>query len=506
MRDALVAGWLLAAALPSQGWAQSEVRVTSAQGSAGIVAALSGASPGTRIVTEAGTYFGPVQVSGINGTSAQPIELLAEGTVILDARGSAQESVPASASSLSISSSSNLLVEGFELTSGRRGIFLSACDSVVLRGNHVHDVNEKGIVVSTSAKTTVSGNRIERIADHSGIASEGTSLELLITDNVVVDTHIHGIVIADTALSPIVRRNIVQRSGVYPSFEGGAGALIENNLLIDIGGQGMTVLSPDAIIRNNVLDEWTWSGILANEETLNLALENNIFRSSAATVVEMPTAARATLDADYNQYVLGSQSFTASESFADWQATGQDLHGFLGPAPFVSDNAQREASAVVYTLRTCAAAVDHGSPALEDADQPPGLGAARSDLGIFGGPGNGWAASEMGSVDAGCPGDAGSDSADAREGSPDVRGPADGSSLSTDGGDAGSEGADVFQDGGTRILYFSEGCGCFATQATSEVLAVGLAALALALATRRRQNVPRRYQSVRTDRPSSPTR
>ncbi|MBI5547948.1 MAG: right-handed parallel beta-helix repeat-containing protein [Deltaproteobacteria bacterium] len=346
--------------------------------------------------------------------------LVAEGRVVLE--------------TLMIERSHFLVIEGFEITGSSRGITLGACDSVVIRRNYIHDITNYGIMNYRSDRTLIEHNRIERSSIEHGIYLSDSGTGVVVSDNFIAHTQINGIHMNGALVSPVVRRNVIFRSGTYPAFEGGAGityiggasdGLITNNLLIDVGGQGMTVLSSGAKIRNNVLDGWTWSGILTSASTTHLELTNNIFVSASASPLGIDASARPSLKADYNFYVLGSQAITGSEPFATWQASGQDMHGQTGASPFAHTNAGREPNAALYALAPQSSAVDTGAPELEDAFLPPGLGERRSDLGIFGGPDNNWTSGSIPELpDGGVPGPADSS----------TPGPIDATSVASDSG------------------------------------------------------------------------
>src|SRR5690349_3865548 len=54
---------------------------------ASIQAALRLATPGTRVLVHAGTYFGNIELDGLRGEPGRPIAIVAEGEVTLDAGG-----------------------------------------------------------------------------------------------------------------------------------------------------------------------------------------------------------------------------------------------------------------------------------------------------------------------------------------------------------------------------------------------------------------------------------
>ena len=177
-------------------------------------------------------------------------------------------------------------------------------------------------------------------------------------------------------------------------INGASGALIRNNLFVDIYGQGLTLAGPGIRVINNVFHDVAWSIILGIQGASNIEFFNNIIIEKNAVPFQIHGGALVSFACDYNYYCMKHQLFYESQGkkmhWKQWRKKEFDSHSVRGNIPFPGKSATSDAMMSDYRLDPASFAVDGGMPELEDAGIPPGRGGIRSDMGVFGGPGNGW--------------------------------------------------------------------------------------------------------------------
>lgn len=384
----------------------TQVIVSPAEGVAGISKALSSATPGTRILVMKGQYFGMIKASNVHGTADMPITVEAKPGVILLAKQVEQQDLPkVQGSVIEIGKSSNLILRGFELAGGNRGITLGNCQSIRIENNIIHDVGNYGVMSYYSNDTVIRHNHIFRSFIEHGVYISGPATGLIVSDNLIEDTHINGLHMNGEIIKPLVERNIFVRIGCFPSKEGGAAitfingaqeGTIRNNLFIDIYGQGIIVSSPKLIINNNIFDGVSWSVLLALPGAANMEFRGNIVREKHTIPFQFADGILATFKANYNWYDMGGQPMFEEDSskrtltHTQWLKEGMDTASYNEPAPFKYERYSQKPIQNNYLLNESSKAIDAGPPDTNDSKRPPGLSGERSDIGIYGGPGNNW--------------------------------------------------------------------------------------------------------------------
>jgi len=238
--------------------------------------ALSRASAGTRVLMHAGTYVGSTWAEGLEGTASQPIAVVGEGEVVLDADGAAEVLHVAEARYLVLEhfTLENASVNGLNIDdggsydtpaehvvlrdltvravgtggnndciklSGVDRFFLidsdiSGCDAGdavdmvgchdgVIAGNRIHDTPGSGGIQAKggSSGTLVHGNRFEDVGGRSINAGGSTDLEFFRPLDAPYE-----------AAALRVVANVFVRSGDTPiAFVGCDGCVFANNTVID---------------------------------------------------------------------------------------------------------------------------------------------------------------------------------------------------------------------------------------------------------------------------------
>jgi hypothetical protein len=279
-------------------------------------AAVQRATPGTRIVLEAGTYPGGVFLEDVNGAPGQPIAIVGAGHVIIDARGVAE--------GLHIAQAQYLVLENLEIFgAGANGLNIDDAGSadtpthhLVLRNLRVRDVGSGGnhdciklsgvddfFVVGSTVARCNAGDMIDQVGCHRGVIAgnrfegspaggiqmKGGSSDTLVHGNVFVD--VSGRVInagGSTGLEffrPLdapheaarltVTANVMLRcgaqSGAAIAYVGCDGCVFANN----------TILEPRRwiliVFRVADLDGYSWFNVGANTAPQTFTLGNNLW-------------------------------------------------------------------------------------------------------------------------------------------------------------------------------------------------------------------------------------
>ena len=365
---------------------------------------ISRVQPGSEIRLLPGIYRGTLRIARAKGISTHPVMVVGTKGTIIDAWNVArQDRGGYGEHGILIQNSSHVILKGIEIQGAERGITIGNAMDISILGCHIHDVRNYGIMNYKSAGTRMAGNRISRSLKEHGIYISGQAQDIQIRENIIADSHINGIHCNGRITSSIIERNQFYRIGTYPSKEGGAAvtmvngasdALIQNNLFVDIYGQGFTVSGAGVKIINNVFHNVAWSVILGIQGVSNLEFINNIVIEGKAVPFQIHGGGLVSFACDYNYYCLKNQPFYESHgekmNWRQWRNKGFDSHSVQGKMPFTTTTNIPKELLFDYLPAPDSIAVDGGMPELKDGRIPPGLGGIRSDLGIFGGPGNGW--------------------------------------------------------------------------------------------------------------------
>lgn len=268
--------------------------------------ALSRASAGTRVLMHAGTYLGSTWAEGLEGTASEPIAVVGEGEVVLDADGAAEVLHVAEARYLVLEhlTLENASVNGLNIDDGGSydtpaehvvlrdltvravgtggnndciklsgvdrffllGSDISGCDAGdavdmvgchdgVIAGNRIHDTPGSGGIQAKggSSGTLVHGNRFEDVGGRSINAGGSTGLEFFRPLDAPYE-----------AAALRVVANVFVRSGDTPiAFVGCDGCVFANNTIVDPQARVARILqetvearfvpSRDGLFVNNVV-------------------------------------------------------------------------------------------------------------------------------------------------------------------------------------------------------------------------------------------------------------
>jgi len=360
--------------------------------------------PGTEIRLSSGIYHGTLRISRAKGISTNPVMVVGRKGTVIDAWDPArQDRGGYGEHGILIESSSHVILKKIEIQGAERGITIGNGMNISVLDCRIHDIRNYGIMNYKSSGSRMVGNHISRSLKEHGIYISGQARDVQIRENIIEDTHINGIHCNGKIVSCVIERNQLYRIGTYPSKEGGAavtmingasGALIRNNLFVDIYGQGLTLAGPGIRVINNVFHDVAWSIILGIQGASNIEFFNNIIIEKNAVPFQIHGGALVSFACDYNYYCMKHQLFYESQGkkmhWKQWRKKEFDSHSVRGNIPFPGKSATSDAMMSDYRLDPASFAVDGGMPELEDAGIPPGRGGIRSDMGVFGGPGNGW--------------------------------------------------------------------------------------------------------------------
>ncbi len=360
--------------------------------------------PGTEIRLSPGIYHGILRISRAKGISTNPVMVLgAKGTVIDGWNPDRQNRDGYGEHGILIQNSAHVILKNIEIQGVERGITIGSAMNISVLDCRIHDIRNYGIMNYKSSGSRMVGNHISRSLKEHGIYISGQASDVQIRENIIEDTHINGIHCNGKIVSCVIERNQLHRIGTYPSKEGGAAvtmvngasdALIRNNLFVHIYGQGLTVAGPGIRVVNNVFHDVAWSIILGLQGASHIEFFNNIVIEKKAVPFQIHGGVLASFTCDYNYYHMKNQFLYESQgkkmSWKQWQKKEFDLHSVRGNTPFTGRSTTSEDMMSDYRLNPSSFAVDGGMPELEDSAIPPGRGGIRSDMGVFGGPGNGW--------------------------------------------------------------------------------------------------------------------
>jgi parallel beta-helix repeat protein len=296
--------------------------------------------PGSTIRLMPGRHALPLQLSELHGSSQAPIHITAEPQAFIDGWQDKAAGKFGHGSGILLEKSSFVVVEGLSISGFERGITIGGCQSVTLKANIITDVSNYGIMSYMSDGTAISENRIERSYLEHGIYVSGAGKQIIITKNIIRDTHINGIHVNGAVAGPVIADNTLERTGSFPSKEGGAALtllggttspVVTNNHLKNIYGQGITVDAPNAVIRGNSFESCAWSSILGLPQSLNLHLAGNVFQDSKVVPLQLSGTIIPSLTAAGDHFATTGPVCQENEShksyhLKDWQGIGKDDH------------------------------------------------------------------------------------------------------------------------------------------------------------------------------------
>lgn len=295
--------------------------------------------PGTTVVLKPGVYQGIATLNGVHGAPGRPVVITAEkGAVIESWKDKAKREITPN-SSLLLQNCSHIEIRKLDISGAARGITVGSCTDVKLLNNNIHDIASYGIMSYASSGTTIENNIVERSSTEHGIYISGNGTNIIITGNTIRDTHINGIHCNGTIVAPVVENNLLERTGAYPTKEGGAGItfvggvtspVARNNTFKSIYGQGITIDAPNGTIDSNRFEGYSWSGVLALRGASNLTIVNNHFLDSSCIPLQLAGSVVSSLKASKNSYsVKGGRVYLDATTdkvmtLEQWKAMGKD--------------------------------------------------------------------------------------------------------------------------------------------------------------------------------------
>ena len=320
---------------------------TESQPFASIDRALQEVVPGTRVLVHAGTY-GPVSADGLAGAAGQPIALVAEGEVVLEARGESAVvrmsdpahvvldgftltgatvhgmniddggsydtpahhvvlrnlTIPAAGSGdnndcIKLSGVDDFWVLGSDVAGCDRGeiIDMVGCHRGVISGNHFHDTVQNGVQAKGgSADTLIHGNVFENVPARAVNAGGSTGLEFFRP----ADAPYEAARIAIIA-NVFVRNGAM--SGAAVAYVGCDGCIAAHN----------TVIEPQTWVAR-ILQESTDARFVPSRD--GVFVNNLIVLSSADLRTELVNVGAGTAP---ETFVFGNNLWYATDQDASWE-------------------------------------------------------------------------------------------------------------------------------------------------------------------------------------------
>ncbi|WP_300156322.1 nitrous oxide reductase family maturation protein NosD [Solidesulfovibrio sp.] len=296
-------------------------------------------APGSVVRLMPGTYGKSLRISELRGTPQAPIRIAAAPGASLEGRGDQGAKSFAHGSGILLEKSSHVVIEGLTISGFQRGVTVGNCQSVTLKGNTIRDVDSYGIMSYRSDGTAIVENRIERCHSEHGIYVSDVAANIVIAKNIIRDTHVNGIHINGAVAGPVITDNQLERTGSFPTKEGGAGLtlvggttapMVARNHFKNIYGQGITLDAPNAVIEANTFESCAWSGVLGLAHGTGLRLSGNDFRNAAVIPLQFSPAVIASMTAAGDRYsstfpVCESPDNKRTYSLKEWQALGKDV-------------------------------------------------------------------------------------------------------------------------------------------------------------------------------------
>jgi len=296
-------------------------------------------APGSTVRLTPGVYAKGLRFSELRGTPQAPIRITAAPGASLEGWQDKGAKTFGSGSGILLEKSSNVVIEGVPIAGFERGITLGGCQSVTVKGNTIHDVSSYGVMSYRSDGTAILENHIERSHAEHGIYISDVATKIVISKNVIRDTHVNGIHINGAVVGPVITDNQLERTGSFPTKEGGAGLtltggtsapVVTGNHFKNIYGQGITLDAPNAVIDNNTFESCAWSAILGLPRGINLRMSGNDFQNASVVPLQFSAAMLASVAASGDRFSNKSAVCEVSDgqrkySLKDWQAMGKDV-------------------------------------------------------------------------------------------------------------------------------------------------------------------------------------
>lgn len=327
---------LLEAAFAAPG---QDVQIRPTDNPSALQARMSSLAPGSTLRLMPGLYAKGLRFSELRGTPQAPIRITAEAGANLEGWQDKKNKTFGNGSGILLEKSSNVVIEGLSISGFERGVTLGSCQGVTVKGNTIADVSNYGIMSYRSDGTVILENHIERShAEHGIYISDGAS-KIVISKNIIRDTHVNGIHVNGAVVAPVITDNQFERTGSFPTKEGGAALtliggttapVVERNHFKNIYGQGITLDAPNAVISANTFEACAWSDILGLPRSMNLRLSDNVFKDTAVIPLQLNSVIIASVTASGNRFSAKEAVCQANESqrkysLKDWQGMGKDV-------------------------------------------------------------------------------------------------------------------------------------------------------------------------------------
>ena len=363
------------------------------------------AQAGDTVIVKAGTYPGAIfgwdpagqgQYAVIAGTASKPIIIEADpnaapGTVVIHSRNSktaialdlepgcdyvniigftvtSDGSVTKAGIKASGSTGNQILSNTVNGVAGIGGIFVDAVTNVLIKGNTC--LNTQG--------TGTTGHGMYLAGSSTGV----TITNNFIHDNQYVGLHVNG----DLSSGPpgIVTNALIESNFIYNNGQNGINAdglqssTIRNNLIYSYANYGIVLYQIDAgdsgknnlIVNNTFASPQSGAGAavrIINAGTGN-TLFNNICLGGGGVTYRISSDSLPGMISDYNvaSALYQSEDTGATETLAQWQASGQDAHSFVAASSALFVNA----GASDYHLKSGSPAIDKGVATLNSKNAP----------------------------------------------------------------------------------------------------------------------------------------
>lgn len=306
---------------------------------AAIQAKIKSIPPGSTIQLNSGKYISTIRLTAINGTPQNQIIITGSQRTTIEGQYDINNNTFSKGSGILIEKSKYIILKHVDISGFERGITIGSSENITIANNTIHDVGNYGIMSYKSNDTTITDNTIERSYREHGIYISVSGNSPTISKNTIKDTHINGIHINGAINNPNIFNNSLLRTGTFPSKEGGAGLtlvggvaspVVWGNDFSGIYGQGITVNAPDAVITDNTFDTFSWSGVLALPNALNLKLSGNTFADPKVIPLQLNSAVIPTLTAGGQRYASGipvcqEQDTKRTYTFEAWRELGKDV-------------------------------------------------------------------------------------------------------------------------------------------------------------------------------------
>ena len=298
--------------------------------------------PGDDVEVLAGQYAGFSMTNG--GAAVAPITIRADPGAVITSPN------PATPDGINLQGASYVDIEGFQITGMPRDGIRSVSDTgVTIRDNAISQSASWGIYAGISSALDVEGNTVSQSKQQGGIYASGSGAGPGIRGNVAWGDNGPGIqVVGDASqggngilTGAAIAGNVIHDDGAGISGDGLQGSTIQNNLLYNINGNGISLYrangggpsSGDLVVNNTVVvaTDGGWALSVANGATGDTAY-NNIFYSGAPAGGSIAISADSLsgFTSDYNEADrFSANGGGATLGLSAWQAsTGRDGHSF----------------------------------------------------------------------------------------------------------------------------------------------------------------------------------